>query len=155
MLSGAFTLFCLASAALPSVVSHTLSTFWTPTAQHFQLTKSFSLLMLGMSLATLATLNFSLAFLVGLLASPLSFVQPTRSIVARYLMAGLLSAVAPPVVIYTAAQMLGLSVADVLREASFGWNVWGMYTAVVVWCVWWPAWLVGMVNALGTPSGDE
>ncbi|KAL3955901.1 hypothetical protein ACCO45_008747 [Purpureocillium lilacinum] len=70
MLSGAFTLFCLASAALPSVVSHTLSTFWTPTAQHFQLTKSFSLLMLGMSLATLATLNFSLAFLVGLLASP-------------------------------------------------------------------------------------
>jgi glycosylphosphatidylinositol transamidase len=36
-----------------------------------------------------------------------------------------------------------------LKEASFGWNVWGMYTPVVVWCLWWPAWLVGMVNVFG------
>ncbi|POR33941.1 GPI transamidase component GAA1 [Tolypocladium paradoxum] len=152
MLSPAFTIFSLASAALPSVISHLLTTFSAPTTQHFQLTKSFSLLILGMSLATLATLNFSIAFLVGLLASPLTFVQPTRSVVARYSLAGLLSAVAPPVVVYTAAQFWNVPVVEMLREASFGWNVWGMYTAVVVWCIWWPAWLVGMVNVLGVVS---
>ena len=152
MLSPAFNIFSLASAALPSFISNLLTTLFVPTTQHFQLTKSFSLLILGMSLATLATLNFSLAFLVGLLASPLTFVQPTRSVIARYLLAGLLSAVAPPVVIYTASQFQSVPVIEVLREASFGWNVWGMYTAVVVWCIWWPAWLVGMVNVLGSVS---
>ncbi|KND90910.1 GPI transamidase component GAA1 [Tolypocladium ophioglossoides CBS 100239] len=152
MLSPAFTIFSLASAALPSAISHLLTTFSAPTAQHFQLTKSFSLLILGMSLATLATLNFSLAFLVGLLASPLTFVQPTRSVAARYSLAGLLSAVAPSVVVYMAAQFWNVPVVEILREASFGWNVWGMYTAVVIWCIWWPAWLVGMVNVLGVVS---
>ncbi|KAM4062262.1 gaa1-like, GPI transamidase component domain-containing protein [Hirsutella rhossiliensis] len=152
MLSPAFTVFSIASAALPPVASQLIAAVSAPTAQHFQLTKSFSLLILGITLATLATLNFSLAFLIGLLASPLTFVQPTRSIAARYCLAGLLSAVAPPVVVYTAAQLWGVRVADVLSGASFGWNVWGMHTAVVVWCLWWPAWLVGMINVLGTVS---
>lgn len=152
MLSPAFTIFSVASAALTPVASQLIAVFSAPTDQHFQLTKSFSLLILGITLATLATLNFSLAFLVGLLASPLSFVQPTRSIAVRYCLAGLLSAVAPPVVVYTAGQLCGVPVADVLRGASFGWNVWGMHTAVVIWCLWWPAWLVGMINVLGTVS---
>ncbi|KAF4512110.1 hypothetical protein G6O67_001292 [Ophiocordyceps sinensis] len=152
MLSPAFTVFSVASAAFPPIASQLMAAFSTPTAQHFQLTKSFSLLILGITLATLATLNFSLAFLIGLLASPLAFIQPTRNMTARYCLAGLLSAVAPPVVVYTAAQLWGVPVADVLRRASFGWNVWGMHTAVVVWCLWWPAWLVGMINVLGIVS---
>jgi glycosylphosphatidylinositol transamidase len=36
-----------------------------------------------------------------------------------------------------------LSVRQVLTQAAFGWNVWGMWTQVVVWCVWWPAWMAG------------
>ena len=36
-----------------------------------------------------------------------------------------------------------LSVGEILFEAAFGWWVWGMWTQVVVWCVWYPAWLVG------------
>jgi glycosylphosphatidylinositol transamidase len=103
-----------------------------------------------MALATLATLNFSLAFLVGVLASPLTFVQPCKSNVAKYLVAALLSAVAPPVVVCSAAHVAGLSVAELLQQASFGWNVWAMYTPVVIWCIWWPAWLVAMTNVLST-----
>jgi glycosylphosphatidylinositol transamidase len=120
-----------------------------PTIQHFQLTKSFSLLVLGMCLSTLATLNFSLAFLVGVLSSPLSFVQPVKNPALRWSLAGLLNIVAPPTVVYVAAQLWDISIADLLKEASFGWNVWGMYTPVVIWCLWWPAWLVGMVNVFG------
>lgn len=41
----------------------------------------------------------------------------------------------------------------VLREASFGWHVNGVWTLVVVWCVWWPAWLVGAVLSASTLWG--
>jgi glycosylphosphatidylinositol transamidase len=43
----------------------------------------------------------------------------------------------------------------VLKEAAFGWDVWGMTTQVVVWCVWWPAWLVGMVLLFGNPREEK
>lgn len=152
MLGVAFTAFSLFSAVLPFLISNFLSTFYKPTSQHFQLTKSFSLLFLGMTLSTLATLNFSLAFIVALLASPLTFVQPTKNIALRFTLAGLLTVVAPTTIIFSAAQYTGMDVAEVLRQASFGWNVLGMYTPVVLWCVWWPAWLVGMVNVLGVTA---
>ncbi|KAM5366375.1 hypothetical protein ACJZ2D_010566 [Fusarium nematophilum] len=152
LLSPAFAVFSIISAALPFAISRLLSLITNPTTQHFQLTKSFSLLVLGMCLSTLATLNFSLAFLIGLLASPLSFVQPVKNPALRWSLAGLLNVVAPPTVVYAAAQVWGISIADLLREASFGWDVWGMYTPVVVWCLWWPAWLVGMVNVFGEVS---
>ncbi|RCI07536.1 hypothetical protein L249_1648 [Ophiocordyceps polyrhachis-furcata BCC 54312] len=150
--SAAFPIFSLVSAALPFIVSQLLGTLFAPTPQHFQLTKSLSLLILGMALATLATLNFSLAFLVGLLATPLTFVQPTGNVFARYTLAGLLNVVAPPFVVLTAAHLWDIPVTEVLQEASFGWNVWGMHTAVVVWCLWWPAWLVGAINLFGNVS---
>ncbi|KAL6923828.1 hypothetical protein ACHAP8_011303 [Fusarium lateritium] len=148
-LSPAFAGFSIVSAILPFTISRLLALFTKPTIQHFQLTKSFSLLVLGMCLSTLATLNFSLAFLVGVLSSPLSFVQPVKNPALRWSLAGLLNLVAPPTVVYIAAQFWDISIADLLKEASFGWNVWGMYTPVVVWCLWWPAWLVGMVNVFG------
>lgn len=105
-----------------------------------------------MSLATLATVNFSLAFLIGLVCSPFTFVQASKNIVVRWTLAGLLSTVAPPAVLVAFAHIWDLSAAQILKEASFGWDVWGMYTPVVVWCVWWPAWLIGMVNVLADAS---
>ncbi|KAH7245859.1 Gaa1-like protein [Fusarium tricinctum] len=149
LLSPAFAVFSVISAILPLAISRLLTLVTKPKMQHFQLTKSFSLLVLGMCLSTLATLNFSLAFLIGVLSSPLTFVQPVRNSALRWSLAGVLNAVAPPTVLYAAAQVWNISIADLLKEASFGWNVWGMYTPVVVWCLWWPAWLVGMVNVFG------
>lgn len=104
-----------------------------------------------MSLATLATLNFSLAFLVGMLATPFTFVRTSSNLALRLGLAGLLTAIAPPVLVYSCSQMLGIPVLDILEGASFGWNVWGMYTSIVVWCVWWPSWVLGMVNVVGSP----
>lgn len=49
----------------------------------------------------------------------------------------------------------GLDVGEVLKEAAFGWDVWGMNTQVVVWCVWWPAWVVGMILLFGCPRVER
>lgn len=122
-----------------------------------------------MFLATLATLNFSLAFLIGLLASPLTFFGPplfsppsssssSSSVVGttdkarlgrtrKYLESILLHLLSPPTVAWVVCARSGVDVGEVLAEAAFGWKVSGLWTQVVVWCVWWPAWLVGAILA--------
>ena len=115
--------------------------------------KSFSLLLLGMFLSSLATLNFSLALLVGLLASPLTYVQPLpkRPLVATGVEV-LINILAPTVVLCISSSYWELSIKQILTEAAFGWDVWGMSTQFVVWFVWWPAWLVGAFVILGKPE---
>jgi glycosylphosphatidylinositol transamidase len=112
--------------------------------------------MLGMFLATLATLNFSLAFFVGLLSFPFSFLgvppaaepeanQPSLPAWKMVLSNIALHCLSPPVVFYTACRYSGIEAEQALMEAAFGWTVWGLWTQVIVWCVWWPAWLVSAV----------
>lgn len=140
------------NTALPHVLSAILTRTYKPTTQQYQLITSFSLLLLGMFLSSLATLNFSLALIVGLLSSPLSFVSPARHVAWSVPLA----LISPPVVLALTTAVVkdgGLAaVGDVLREAAFGWDVMGMYTPVVVWCVWWPAWLMGNLVVLGRPG---
>jgi GPI-anchor transamidase subunit GAA1 len=121
-----------------------------------------------MFLSALATLNFSLAFLVGLFAAPLSFARPLRDssaspAIARAVRAAhvlLLQACSPTAALWLLGAQAGTAavgpdadvsagITHVLREASFGWAVWRLYTPLVVWCVWWPAWLVGTTVVLG------
>jgi glycosylphosphatidylinositol transamidase len=115
-----------------------------------------------MFLSSLATLNFSLAFLVGLFSTPLSFASPWPDNAAmRYGYTVLLNIVSPTAVVLAGVAVyagargnesgLFSTLEDVLREAAFGWDIWGLYIPVVVWCVWWPAWLVGSVTVLGQP----
>ncbi|KAI1100435.1 Gaa1-like protein [Jackrogersella minutella] len=155
LLTPVFILFALLNASLPHLASHLLTTNLArpPTSQQYQLIKSFSLLLLGMFLSALATLNFSLAFIVGLLSSPLSFTRPwpDSSPAPRSAQAALLHALSPPAVLALGSSVAGVGVHNVLREAAFGWRVWGLYTPLVVWCVWWPAWLVGVLVVLGRP----
>jgi len=115
--------------------------------------KTFSLLFLGMFLSSLATLNFSLALLVGLLAAPLTYVHPLpgRPILAA-IAAVMLNFLAPTAVLCMGSLYWNIPVGEILKEAAFGWDVWGMNTQVVVWCVWWPAWLVGAILLLGKPQ---
>ncbi|KAI1412696.1 Glycosylphosphatidylinositol:protein transamidase, GAA1 component [Hypoxylon sp. FL1857] len=158
LLTSVFAIFSLFNAGLPHLASYLLTndTRKPPTAQQYLLIKSFSLLLLGMFLSSLATLNFSLAFIIGLLSSPLSFTQPwPSSPVARYAYSVFLHALSPPAVVLVGSLLGGVSVQDVLREAAFGWHVWGLYTPLVVWCVWWPAWLVGELIVLGQPGSKE
>lgn len=144
---------------LPLVISIAICRLFTPQAQTFYLIKSFSLLLLGLFLSALATLNFSLSFIVGLLCAPLSFVptpQPssaakttTKSPKSQVLTALSLLAFtvfSPPVILIAACAYTGFSIQDVLSQAAFGWNIWGLWTPVVVCCVWWPAWMMGAVE---------
>ncbi|KAJ5905174.1 uncharacterized protein N7473_002090 [Penicillium subrubescens] len=118
--------------------------------QQYLLIKSFALLLLGLSLSTLATLNFSLSFMIGLLCAPLSFITRIQGPAAvRYpisiLGLALLNLLSPPAVLIGICWYTGVPIETVLTQAAFGWDVWGMWTQVVVWCVWWPAWLIGCV----------
>lgn len=86
--------------------------------------------------------------MVGLLCTPLSFIgRVTVRGPSRYALSAsglaLLNLLSPPVVLVLACKYSGVSVETVLTEAAFGWDVWGMWTQVVVWGVWWPAWLIG------------
>ena len=152
-----FISFSIINFLLPTLLSTVLSRFARPTSQQRLLMKCFSLLILGMFLATLATLNFSLSFLIGLLAFPLSFMgvpserssakeKETGYQFARSAFANvILHLSSPPVVVCMICHIFGVSVEEVLIEAAFGWKVWGLWTQIVVWCIWWPAWLVGIV----------
>jgi len=115
--------------------------------------KAFSLLFLGMFLSSLATLNFSLALMIGLLAAPLTYAYPVpgRPVVAA-VFGTLINLLAPPAVLFAGCYYWDVQIGDFLREAAFGWNVWGMNTQVVVWCVWWPAWLLGAMLIHGEPK---
>ncbi|CAK7221577.1 Glycosyl phosphatidyl inositol protein transamidase complex subunit [Sporothrix eucalyptigena] len=153
LMTPVFIVFALVNSALPHVIARVLNNYYRVSAQQYDLIKSFSLLLLGMFLSSLATLNFSLAFLVGLLASPLTFMQPApRSKAQSWLATMLLNHISPPAVLVVCCMVWQLDLGEALRLAAFGWDVWGMYTAVVLWCVWWPAWLVSSVLVLGRPA---
>jgi GPI-anchor transamidase subunit GAA1 len=153
LLNPAFLNFTIFNAGIPILISGLLAEYKPPTLQQYYLIKSFSLLLLGMFLSALATLNYSLAFFVGLLAAPLSFMRPwPNNEVMRWVSFGVLFLASPPVVAAIGALAWGVGIEEVLRRAAFGWDVWGMYTAIVVWCVWWPAWLAAGVVVLGTPG---
>ncbi|TDZ51589.1 GPI transamidase component GAA1 [Colletotrichum trifolii] len=153
LLSWAYTAFALINCVLPLLISSLLTSVYNPTIQQYQLVKSFSLLLLGMFLSALATLNFSLAFLVGVMASPLSFMQPwPRQGAVRWACAAFLQLASPTAALYSISNYFEISIGEVLKEAAFGWDVWGMYTPVVIWGVWWPAWLMGSVIVLGQPA---
>ncbi|KAL9127178.1 MAG: hypothetical protein Q9217_003886 [Psora testacea] len=127
------------------------------TDQHRILIQCFSLLLLGMFLATLATLNFSLSLFVGLLSTPLSFIGPqfsradeksaSQSRTRKVLSTMILQVLSPPIILWTVSWFSGTGVRETLVEAAFGWKVNGLWTQVVVWCVWCPAWLIGSVLA--------
>lgn len=106
-----------------------------------------------MFLSALATLNFSLSFLIGLCAAPFSFIRGTSGAAAKST-AGLaistawwvvLTAVNPLVVIFGATQYFRYDLGVLLMKAAEGWHVWGMWTQVVLWLVWWPAWFSAAV----------
>ncbi|TKA70646.1 hypothetical protein B0A49_04072 [Cryomyces minteri] len=73
-LTTTFYAFATSTALLPALSAVALSRLFAPTSQQWALTACFSLLLLGLFLSALATLNFSLAILVGVLGSPLCLV---------------------------------------------------------------------------------
>lgn len=143
-----FSAFLFINLVLPFLLSSTL-TYLIPAStreRQLKLIKCFSLLFLGMALSALATLNFSLALGVGVASAVLTFIPVEgNGKVVRGVMYVLLQCLSPGMALEGIACYWGVGMEEVLREASFGWWVSGMWTQIVVWCVWWPAWLCGGV----------
>jgi len=153
-LSNILQLTTAASLTLPTAFSNVLVGHgFQASIQQMQIMQSFSLLLLGAALSTLATLNFSLAFMVGLLASPLAFVRPFPKFDSKALQWAvgipavvLHAAISPPVVIFALNWYLRGNIWDVrwlLLEMAKAWSAQGVYTSLVIWAVWWPAWVIG------------
>ncbi|KAK5729627.1 Glycosyl phosphatidyl inositol protein transamidase complex subunit [Elasticomyces elasticus] len=163
------------SLVLPLVVSLIVVRSFEVEKQQLQLLQSFSLLLLGAAISTLATLNFSLAFVVGVLASPLSFIRPlpragemavlkkldlwTQRAVGWTVLQSMVYAgwvaISPPAILYEACWFLELDMEHVLVEVAKGWNAQGVYTAGMVWGVWWPTWFLGGVVAFSNVVKDD
>jgi glycosylphosphatidylinositol transamidase len=60
-------------------------------------------------------------------------------------MAVLLNVFGPAAILFASSVYWNVPISEMLIEAAFGWDIWGMWTQVVVWCVWWPAWITGSV----------
>ena len=116
--------------------------------KHYQLITTFSLLLLGLFLSALATINFSISFLVGVACAPFAVVDRWKGVWRGWAVV-LLALVMPSVGLLAIAKYWGEAVETVLEEAAFGWNVQGMWTQVVVWGVWWPAWLATATVVVG------
>lgn len=152
----------MASYILPLYISAVCVKLFGASAQQVQVMQSFSLLLLGAILATWATINFSLALVVGLLASPLSFLRPInvtsseqaekeeqRSAVLSLLF-GIFTLIAwlllsPPVILYGLSWYLQKDIGWLLMEIAKGWSAQGVWSNLFVWNVWWPAWILGGV----------
>jgi len=149
-MNNAFYAFLAFSTALPFLLSGlvVLSSARDNLPQIFLLSRCFSLLALGMFLSALATLNFSLSFLIGIFSFPLIFAKPLPNHpFLGVALALLLQITSPFMALSAVGTYWGLDIGDILKEAAFGWGVHGMWTPMVVWCVWYPAWLVGCMLA--------
>ncbi|QSS51106.1 rhomboid protein [Histoplasma capsulatum var. duboisii H88] len=163
---------------LPILLAAIITRFSRPSTQQYLLIKSFSLLLLGLFLSALATLNFSLSLMIGLLCTPLSYIVPipnepsqnatanskpsastdkarekptnsTSTSVTTILLTlfGLIfmNLLSPTAVLLAACHYWQIPITTLLTEAVFGWEVWGVWTQVAFWCMWWPAWQCGCV----------
>lgn len=110
-----------------------------------------------MFLSALATLNFSLSFMIGVCSVPFTFIRPfprarwSAGLVSLLLLQGL----TPTSALVAIAYYWDDSVSAILMEAAFGWVVWGMWTQVFVWCVWWPSWIVAGVLVCASWNLEE
>lgn len=165
-----FLLFTILALPSPILLAFTLPTLIgrKPMRQEHTILLSFSLLLLGMFLSALATLNFSLSFIIGVLGAPLAFTSTFRADIStkeavmedlsgsssyavqlyrlrNWVWMILLLALSPMTVVWLASSYFmpgGLE--ELLRQAGFGWLVCGLWTQVVVWLVWFPSWWVGV-----------
>ena len=128
------------------VVAYWLSHYIGADIQICVLIQCFSLLLLGIFLSALATLNFSLSFFVGVACIPLSFMRrqgdSVRLSLRDSLLLGLFS---PNSMLYAISFCGNLPVASVLSNAATEWLDSGVWTQIVIWLIWWPAWFSAAV----------
>jgi GPI-anchor transamidase subunit GAA1 len=140
----------IASALAEMPNNTTLPAFSAPTNEQYLLIKSLSLLVLGLFLTVLATLNFSLSMFLGIVCAPLAFVDRSRANSGLAVFQYLALVIISPMGVAAGLGGYGILVAgkdDILvhwlQRFAFGWNVWGSWGVPIgVLCIWLPAWVV-------------
>ncbi|KAK4497490.1 hypothetical protein PRZ48_011941 [Zasmidium cellare] len=163
----AFAALAISSYLLPIYLSGVLVRVWDASVQQLQMLQSFSLLFVGATLSTWATINFSLALIVGLLASPLSFIRPITlgtSPTEPNALLNIVHAVAtsfvwlitsPPLALFALSWYLGKDITWMLVEIAKGWAAQGVWSILVIWSVWWPAWVLGGIVLVSSIRFDR
>lgn len=137
--------------------------------QFHTILKALSLLVLGLQLTVLATLNFSLSMFLGLLCTPLAFAGFYKDSPIRAKASLFAILIFNPFLVTNAAIMAAkltgiyddnTSMASVLtkwlKAVSFSWHVWGAWGLLAgVFCIWVPAWTVATIGALSSYIYDE
>lgn len=151
----AFLALAISSYLLPLYLSGVLVRVWRASVQQLQMMQSFSLLFVGATLSTWATINFSLALIVGLLAAPLSFIRPVSlgssstepnailNIAYSVICSLAWVITSPPMALFTLSWYVGKDITWMLVEIAKGWAAQGVWSILVIWSVWWPAWVLG------------
>ena len=155
--------FGLASLLVELPENNTKIAFLTKAQpEQYVIMKSLSLLLLGLFLTVLATLNFSLSMFLGVLCMPLAFVDrvPGKTSLAalQYLILVILSptGVVLSILAYTWLAFGRADPADWLIKLAFGLNIWGSWGVPVgVACIWWPAWTVGATLVASSFHGSQ
>ncbi|KAL6245807.1 Glycosyl phosphatidyl inositol protein transamidase complex subunit [Rhinocladiella similis] len=139
----------LASALSDTHNNTTLPSFSAPSREQYLLTRSLNLLLLGLFLTVLATLNFSLSMFLGIACVPLVFVDRSQSGTFALLQYLLLAVMSP---MGLAAGLIGNGwlvlgrtdfLVEWLQKLAFGWNVWGSWGVPVgILCIWLPSWVL-------------
>ena len=140
----------LASSLTEMPNNTTLPAFSAPTTEQYVLVKSLSLLVLGLLLTVLSTLNFSLSMFLGIICTPLAFVDRTRSNAMLSMLQYVILVVMSPVGAAAGVGGYGILflgkddlVIEWMQRLAFGWNVWGSWGVPIgVLCIWLPAWVV-------------
>lgn len=141
----------------------------TRVSQFHMIVKSLSLLVLGLQLTVLATINFSLSMFLGVLCTPLAFAGFYFDSSIRARISLITTVLFNPFVAVNAgimaAKLAGYyddstGMKDVLKlwleAVSFGWNVWGSWGVLVgAFCVWLPAWTIATMGAVSSFVMDE
>ncbi|EMR08333.1 hypothetical protein PNEG_03173 [Pneumocystis murina B123] len=121
---------------------------------NYKLIRTFSQIILGIELSTLAIVNFSLSFFVGIITFPLSFVRPARTKTERILFSVLLELSNPLNWIFFLSYYKNKEAIDFIYLFVFGWKIWYLWTPLVLWLLWWPLWIVAKIT-ISTSINDN
>ncbi|KTW27769.1 hypothetical protein T552_02209 [Pneumocystis carinii B80] len=119
-----------------------------------KLNKAFSQIILGIELSTLAIVNFSLSFFIGIVTFPLTFIRPARTRTERMLFLILLELVNPLNWVFFFSYYKNKEAIDFIYSFAFGWKIWYLWTPLVLWLLWWPLWIVAKI-IISMPTNDD
>lgn len=128
----------------PSLLAKRLS------SDDIALVNSFSQLMLGMFLSAIATINFSLALFMGIIAFPYSFIGPVHNKVHQIcIRVALLVLTSPMSILYLFCAFSGMDWKAIVLDVVFGYEWSHVWTPFAIFGVWWPAYFLTSVVVSG------